>query len=413
MASQRVVITGLGVVSPVGIGRDAFWNGITSGVSGVGPVTTFDATDFPTRIAAHVTDFDPLRYLDRKEARHMDRFVQFAIAAAEEARSDAALVNYDPDRVGVSVGTGIGGMETLSEQFQVLLSRGPSRISPFFIPKMIANIAGGQVAMRYDFRGPNVTLVTACASSGNAVGDAFRSIQYGEADVMFAGGTEAVIIPIAFAGFCAMKAMSTRNDDPQHASRPFDSQRDGFVMGEGAAFLVMESLTHAQNRGARIYAELVGYGRSADAFHVVEPHPDGHGAFLAMQRALADAGMNPDDIDYINAHGTSTPKGDLAETVAIKRLFGEHAPQLAVSSTKSSTGHLLGAAGAVEMVATVLALVHQTAPPTVNLETPSPDCDLDYVPNRPRARRVRAAMSNAFGFGGQNASLIIREPDAS
>ncbi|NMP22976.1 beta-ketoacyl-ACP synthase II [Sulfobacillus harzensis] len=408
---ERVVITGMGVVSPVGSGLDNFWHGITSGESAIGLVEDYDLSEYPTRIAAQVKDFDPSKYLDRREARHMDRFVQFAIAAAEEAWQDAGIDgHFDPDRAGVVVGNGIGGMQTLTEQHQVLLDRGPSRINPFFIPKMIGNIAGGQLAIRYDLRGPNETVVTACASSGNAVGSGLRAIQHGEADVMLVGGTEAALIPLAFAGFCSMRAMSTRNDDPKHASRPFDLERDGFVMGEGAGFLVIESLSHAEKRGAdKIYAELAGYGRSSDAYHVVEPHPEGEGAGHAMVRALKDANIKPEEIDYINAHGTSTPKGDIAETLAIKRVFGDHAYRLAVSSTKSSTGHLLGAAGAVELIASVLALKHQTLPPTINLETPDPECDLYYVPNKPEPRRLRAVMSNAFGFGGQNASLIARE----
>lgn len=409
MQRERVVVTGMGVISPVGSSLKSFWAGLISGRSAVGPVTRFDVSEFSTRIAAEVHDFDPLKYLEKKDARHMDRFVQLAIGAGQEAYDDAALPELDPDRAGVSVGTGIGGMETLTEQHQILLSRGPSRVSPFFIPKMIGNIAGGQLAMRFNFQGPNETLVTACASSGSALGDAMHAIQFGEADVMLTGGTEAVLLPISFAGFCAMKAMSIRNEDPEHASRPFDRERDGFVMGEGSGFVVLESLTHAKKRGARIYAELIGYGRSADAYHVVEPHPEGRGAAQAMRRAIQDAGIKPYEVDYINAHGTSTPKGDLAETLAIKNVFGAHAYNLAISSTKSSTGHLLGAAGAVEMIAAILALQYQTVPPTVNLDNPSPDCDLNYVPNHPQARDVHVVMSNAFGFGGQNASLVARE----
>lgn len=408
---ERVVVTGMGVVSPSGIGLEKFWTGITSGESAVDVMQTYDLSAYPTRIAAEVRDFDPAQYLDRKEARHMDRFVQLAIAAADEAWQDAAIADrVVSERAGVVVGNGIGGMQTLTEQHQVLLERGPSRINPFFIPKMIGNIAGGHLSMRFHLKGPNETVVTACASSGNAIGSGLRAIQHGEADVMLVGGTEAALIPLAFAGFCAMKAMSTRNDDPRHASRPFDAERDGFVMGEGAGFLVLERLSHAERRGApTIYAELAGYGRSSDAYHVVEPHPEGEGASEAMQRALADAGLKPEAIDYINAHGTSTPKGDLAETLAIKRVFGRHAHELAVSSTKSSTGHLLGAAGAVEMIASILALTHQVLPPTINLQFPDPDCDLYYVPNRPESRRLHVVMSNAFGFGGQNASLIARE----
>lgn len=408
---ERVVVTGMGVVSPVGSGLELFWKGITQGESAVDIVQNYDLAEYPTRIAAQVRDFDPGQYLDRKESRHMDRFVQLAIGAADEAWQDSGLgENIDSDRAGVVVGNGIGGMQTLTEQHQVLLERGPSRINPFFIPKMISNIAGGQLAIRLNLRGPNETVVTACASSGNAIGSGLRAIQHGEADVMLVGGTEAALIPLAFAGFCSMKAMSTRNADPKHASRPFDLERDGFVMGEGAGFLVLESLSHAEKRGAsHVYAELAGYGRSSDAYHVVEPHPEGQGASQAMQRALADAGIDAASVDYINAHGTSTPKGDIAETLAIKRVFGESATRLAVSSTKSSTGHLLGAAGAVEMIASILALKYQMVPPTINLEYPDPECDLYYVPNHPEPRRVKTVMSNAFGFGGQNASLIARE----
>lgn len=408
---ERVVVTGMGVISPVGSGLDNFWHGITSGESAIDLVQDYDLSEYPTRIAAQIKDFDPGRYLDRKDWRHMDRFAQLAIAAAEEAWRDAEIQGQiDPDRVGVVVGNGIGGMQTLTEQHQVLLERGPSRVNPFFIPKMIGNMAGGQLAIRLNLRGPNETVVTACASSGNAIGSGLRAIQHGEADVMLVGGTEAALIPLAFAGFCSMRAMSTRNDDPKRASRPFDRDRDGFVMGEGAGFLVLESLSHAEKRGAsKVYAEMAGYGRSSDAYHVVEPHPEGEGASHSMLRALKDADMAPDAIDYINAHGTSTPKGDIAETLAIKRVFGDHAHRLAVSSTKSSTGHLLGAAGAVEMIASILALKHQVLPPTINLDNPDPDCDLYYVPNVPEPRRIRAVMSNAFGFGGQNASLVARE----
>lgn len=409
MKPERVVITGMGATTPVGIGIESFWQGITKGESAVGPLSRFDAQDFPTRIAAEIKDFNPLDYIEKREARHMDRFVQLAMASARQAWEDAALKAVESERAGVLVGTGIGGMSTFVDQHRILMERGPGKISPFFIPMMIANIAGGQLAMQYQLHGPNSTVVTACASSGQAVGDAMRTIQWGDADIMLTGGTESVILPIAFAGFCSMRAMSTRNDDPAHAVRPFDRDRDGFVMGEGSGFLVLESLSHALDRGAHIYAELVGYGRSADAYHIVEPHPEGLGAAIAMQGALRDAEIEPENVDYINAHGTSTPKGDEAETMAIKRVFGEHAERLAVSSTKSSTAHLLGAAGAVELIASVLAIVHQTLPPTVNLENPDPACDLDYVPNHARPARIRVVMSNAFGFGGQNATLVARE----
>jgi 3-oxoacyl-[acyl-carrier-protein] synthase II len=410
---RRVVVTGLGAVTPVGTGHDAFWEGLLAARSGVRPISHFDASAFPTRFAADVPDFDPARYLDRKDIRRTDRYAQLGIAAAQLAWDDAGLERVDPLRGGVLVGTGIGGIQSLVEQAEVLDKRGPSRVSPFFIPMMIGNMLAGLLAMRFGLQGPNVTTVTACASSGHALGDAFRAIQSGEADVMLAGGAEAALIPLAFAGFCSMRALSTRNEDPEHASRPFDRDRDGFVMGEGAGFLVLESLEHARARGARIYAEFVGYGRSADAFHMVEPHPEGAGAVLCMERALEDAGLRPEDVDYINAHGTSTPLGDVAETVAIKRLFGEHAYRLAVSSTKSVTGHLLGAAGAVEAIATVKALAEQVIPPTANLDHPDPACDLDYVPGRPRPAALTVALSNAFGFGGHNVTLAFRRFDGS
>ncbi|MCL8207819.1 MAG: beta-ketoacyl-ACP synthase II [Actinomycetia bacterium] len=410
---RRVVVTGLGAVTPVGTGHEAFWEGLLAARSGVRPISHFDASAFPTRFAADVPDFDPARYLDRKDIRRTDRYAQLGIAAAQLAWDDAGLERVDPLRGGVLVGTGIGGIQSLVEQAEVLDKRGPSRVSPFFIPMMIGNMLAGLLAMRFGLQGPNVTTVTACASSGHALGDALRAIQSGEADVMLAGGAEAALIPLAFAGFCSMRALSTRNEDPEHASRPFDRDRDGFVMGEGAGFLVLESLEHARARGARIYAEFVGYGRSADAFHMVEPHPEGAGAVLCMERALEDAGLRPEDVDYINAHGTSTPLGDVAETVAIKRLFGEHAYRLAVSSTKSVTGHLLGAAGAVEAIATVKALAEQVIPPTANLDHPDPACDLDYVPGRPRPAALTVALSNAFGFGGHNVTLAFRRFDGS
>lgn len=406
--ARRVVITGMGAVTPVGTGRDAFWEGLLAAESGVRPIEQFDASAFPTRFAASIPDFDPLQYVDRKDMRHMDRFTQLGMGAATLAWSDAGLPSMDPERAGVMVGTGIGGLGTLVNQVGVLNERGPSRVSPYFIPMMIGNILGGHLAIRFNLTGPNITTTTACASSGHALGEALRAIQLGEADVMLAGGTESVLIPIAFAGFCSMRALSTRNEDYLHASRPFDRDRDGFVMGEGAGFLVLEEHEHARRRKAPIYAELVGFGRSADAYHIVEPHPEGTGAVLAMERALGDAGLQPTDIDYINAHGTSTPLGDLSETEAIRRVFGAHAYRLAISSTKSVTGHLLGAAGAVEAIATTLAIRHQTVPPTANWENPDPELDLDYTPNQPRARKIRAALSNAFGFGGHNATLAFR-----
>ncbi len=404
---RRVVITGLGVISPVGTGHLDFWSGLLAAHSGVRPITNFDASGYPTRFAADVPGFDPTDYLDRKDARHMDRFTQLGVAAAQLAWVDAELRSPDPGRSGVIMGTGIGGMQTLVDQLHVLESRGPGRVSPFFIPMMIGNMLAGQTAIRFGLMGPNTSVTTACASSGHAVGDAMRAIQHGDADVMLAGGAEAVILPISLAGFSSMRALSTNNDDFEHASRPFDAERDGFVMGEGAGVLVLEALDHAEARGVHIYAELVGYGRSSDAYHMVEPHPNGDGAVAAMQAALRDAQLAPEAVGYINAHGTSTPLGDAAETAAIKRVFADHAYKLAVSSTKSVTGHLFGAAGAVEAIATALALHHQVLPPTANLEHPDPVCDLDYIPNVPRPAAVRAALSNAFGFGGHNASLAF------
>ncbi|MGQ9497313.1 MAG: beta-ketoacyl-ACP synthase II [Desulfotomaculales bacterium] len=410
----RVVITGMGVISPVGTGLDTFWSALVNGVSGVREITRFDASRYRTRIAAEVADFVPENYLDRKESRRMDRFTQFAVACAvmavEDARLDLARV--EKERIGVIFGSGIGGIQTLEEQANILLTRGPDRVSPFFVPMMISNMAAGQIAMTFGFQGPNFTLVSACASSNHAIGDAFKIIQSGTADVIITGGAEAAITPLALAGFCAMKATSTRNEEPARASRPFDAERDGFVMGEGAAALVLEGEEHAKRRGARIYAEICGYGTSCDAYHITAPDPEGTGAARAMANAIADAGLRPEDIDYINAHGTSTPLNDRVETAAIKRVFGDHAYRLAVSSTKSMTGHLLGAAGGLEAVASVLTIFHQVIPPTINYEFPDPECDLDYVPNKARPARIRAVLSNGFGFGGQNASLIFRHLEA-
>ncbi|MDR7570489.1 MAG: beta-ketoacyl-ACP synthase II [Armatimonadota bacterium] len=410
MTKRRVVVTGIGVVTPIGIGKDRFWNALMEGRSGVRPIQSFDASRYPTRIAAEVLDFDPLDWMDRKEAKRNDRFVQFAIAATRMALEDARfrVTRENADRVGVVIGSGIGGAITWEEQHKVLLTRGPDRVSPFFIPMLIINMAAGAVSILTGARGPNTAPVTACATGGHAIGDAFRLIQRGEADVVIAGGTEAAITELSIAGFCAMRAMSTRNEEPEKAVRPFDAQRDGFVMGEGAGIVILEEMEHALRRDARIYCELVGYGMSADAYHITQPDPEGEGAALAMARCLRDAELRPEEVDYINAHGTSTPYNDKYETLAIKRVFGEHAYRLAVSSTKSMTAHLLGAAGGVELIACVLALWHQVLPPTINYEVPDPDCDLDYVPNRPRPAEVRVAMSNAFGFGGHNASLAVR-----
>lgn len=410
MTRRRVVVTGMGVVTPIGTGTDRFWNAMMECRSGVGPIRSFDASRYPTRIAAEVLDFDPLDWMDRKDAKRNDRFVQFAIAAARMALDDAGfrVTPQNADRVGVVIGSGIGGAITWEEQHKVLLTRGPDRVSPFFIPMLIINMASGVVSILTGARGPNTAPVTACATGAHAIGDAFRVIQRGDADVMIAGGTEAAITELSIAGFCAMKAMSTRNDEPQRAVRPFDAQRDGFVMGEGAGVVVLEALEHALARDARVYCELVGYGMSADAYHITMPDPEGQGAALAMKRCLEDAGLRPEEVDYINAHGTSTPYNDKYETLAIKRVFGDHAYRLAVSSTKSMTAHLLGAAGSVELITCVLAIHHGVLPPTINYEVPDPDCDLDYVPNRPRPQDVRVALSNAFGFGGHNATLAVR-----
>jgi 3-oxoacyl-[acyl-carrier-protein] synthase II len=412
---RRVAVTGVGVVSPIGIGKDRFWESLTAGRSGVGRITRFDVTGWDTQIAAEVRDFDPAQWMDRKEIRRNDRFVQFAYAASRLALDDArfAITRENAPRTGILIGSGIGGAETWEEQHRNLLEKGPNRVSPFFIPSIIINMASGVVSILLGVKGPNSSVVTACATGGNAIGDAARIIQRGEADAMLAGGSEATITPLSLAGFISMKAMSTRNEAPERASRPFDADRDGFIMGEGAGVVLLENLELALRREAHIYGELVGYGMSGDAYHITQPDPDADGASRSIRNALHDAGMGPSEIDYINAHGTSTPYNDRTETLAIKKVFGEHARRLAVSSTKSMTGHLLGAAGGVELIACALALEHQTLPPTINYETPDPECDLDYVPNTARPSRVRTAMSNAFGFGGHNAILILREYEGS
>ncbi|MGE5542562.1 MAG: beta-ketoacyl-ACP synthase II [Bacillota bacterium] len=405
----RVVVTGMGAVTPVGIGVKEMWNSLVSGRSGVGSISRFDASGYDTRIAAEVKDFDPGATIDRKEAKRMDRFTQFGVVSAGMALEDAGLSSgLDPDRTGVVFGTGIGGMETFDQQFRVLIEKGAGRVSPFFIPMMISNMAAANIAMRFGLKGPNTTLTTACCASAHSVGDAFEVIRRGDAHVMLAGGSEAPITPIAVAGFCSMKAMSTRNDEPLRAVRPFEKGRDGFVMGEGGGMVVLESLEHARGRAARILAEIAGYGQSADAYHITAPPPDGDGAVRAMRAALQDAGMGPEAIDYINAHGTSTPLNDKIESLAIKRVFWEDARRLMVGSTKSMTGHLLGAAGIVELIACVQSIVTGVVPPTINYEEPDPECDLDYVPNKARNARVNAAMSNSFGFGGQNVCLVVK-----
>ncbi|GED58239.1 beta-ketoacyl-ACP synthase II [Brevibacillus formosus] len=411
---RRVVITGVGVVSPVGNDAQTFWNSLLEGKSGIDRVAAFDASDYPTQIAGEVKNFDPEQYMDKKDIRRTDRFVQFGLAAAKMAVEDAKLeiTPENAERVGVYIGSGIGGLTTWEEQHSVLLEKGPRRVSPFFIPMLIANMASGAVSIQYGAKGPTSSAITACATGTNAIGDALRLIQFDHADVMIAGGAEATVRPMAFAGFCSAKAMSTRNDEPQKASRPFDKDRDGFVMGEGAGVLILEELEHAKKRGATIIAEVIGYGMSADAHHITSPSPGGEGAARCMASALKDAGVDPTEVQYINAHGTSTGQGDIAETQAIKSVFGEHAYKLAVSSTKSMTGHLLGATGGVEAIATAYALRDQVLPPTINLENPDPECDLDYVPNHARKATVNVAVSNTFGFGGHNATVILKRYEA-
>ena len=410
MSTRRVVVTGLGTLSPVGNTVDEFWSALLQGRSGLGQITKFDTTGYPTRIAGEVRNFDPLNFVDKKEARRLDPYLQYAIASSALAVQDAAIDTgkVDGTRFGVLIGSGIGGITTLLESHRNLLEKGPDRVSPFFIPMLIANMASGLVSMRFGAKGPNSAVVTACATGNHAIGDSFKIIQRNDADVMIAGGSEAIIVPLTIAGFCSMKAMSTRNDEPTKAMRPFDATRDGFVAGEGAGILVLESLEHALARDARIYAEIVGYGMTGDAHHMTAPDPEGDGAARAMAAAVRDAGLDVGAVGYINAHGTSTQYNDKFETIAIKRVFGEHARRLAVSSTKSMTGHLLGAAGGVEAIATVMALHHGILPPTINYETPDPDCDLDYIPNQARKQDVEVALSNAFGFGGTNATLAFR-----
>ncbi len=411
MEKKRVVVTGMGVISPVGIGLNKFWDSLVKGKSGIDKITRFDTSDLPSRIAGEVRDFNPEAYIEKKELKRLDRFTQFAISATKMALEDADLdlSTVDKTRIGVILGSGIGGNATWEEQHSILLSKGPKRVSPFFIPMMIVNMASGQVSMAFGLKGPNFTVVTACASGTNAIGEAFRTLQRGDADIIISGGTEAPITMLSLAGFSSMKALSSRNDEPSLASRPFDRERDGFVMGEGAGILVMESLDSALKRNAKIYGEVVGYGSTADAYHLTQPSPEGEGASRAMEAAISDAGISPSDVDYINAHGTSTPLNDKFETMAIKNTFGEHAYKLAVSSTKSMTGHLLGAAGAVEIVATLLSVYNDEIPPTINYENPDPECDLDYVPNRAVKRTVNIALSNSMGFGGHNACIIVKK----
>ena len=407
-----MVVTGLGVVSPIGNDIGTFWDNLVAGKCGVEKITAFDVAQFDTQIAAEVKNFDPVpAFPSPKEVRRTDRFSQFGVYAGWQALKDSGLDldKVNRDEVGVFFGSGIGGLRTVEEQHTVLMQRGPGRLSPFMIPMLILNMASGLFSMFYKLRGPNFATCSACATSSHAIGEAWRTLKMGDAQIIFAGGAEATIVPIGIGGFCAMKALSTRNDDPQHASRPFDKERDGFVMGEGAGVLVLEDLEHAKKRGAKIYCEIVGYGNTADANHMTAPAPEGEGAARCMNMALRNSGLKPSDISYINAHGTSTPQGDIAETQAIKTVFGEHARKMAVSSTKGATGHMLGAAGAVEMAICAKALETDMLPPTINYQVPDPECDLDYIPNTARQTKVAAVISNSFGFGGHNASIAAKK----
>jgi 3-oxoacyl-[acyl-carrier-protein] synthase II len=407
---RRVFVTGTGVISPIGKSTTEFWTSLLAGTSGAGPITRFDASTYDTRFACEVKDFSLEGITDRKDAKRMDRFVQFAVAASHEAIPSAGLDldALNRDRIGVVIGSGIGGMETFETQHRALIEKGHGRVSPFFIPMMISNMAPGHVSIQFGLRGPNFCPVSACASSAHAIGEALRLLRAGDADCILAGGSEATITPMAVAGFGNMRALSTRNDEPQRASRPFDAARDGFVIGEGAGVVVLETEEHARRRGAQPLCELIGYGASGDAYHMSAPSEDGNGAARAMTRALEDSGLRPEDVGYINAHGTSTPAGDPIEVKAVKTVFGDHAKRLMMSSTKSMTGHLLGAAGGLEAVATALAIVHGVVPPTINLEETDSQCDLDFVPNRPREQRVTAALSNSFGFGGHNVTIALK-----
>jgi len=411
---RRVVVTGIGLVSSLGIGTEANWQALLAGKSGVAKITKFDASQFATRIAGEVKHFDPLAFIEKKDIKKMDVFIQYAIAASQFAVDDAALqITEDiARRVGVHIASGIGGFTTIEREHKALLEGGPRKISPFFIPSAIINLAAGQVSIRFGAKGPNSATCTACSASAHAIGDAYEIIRRGDADVMIAGGSEAAITPMGIGGFGALRALSTRNDEPEKASRPFDKDRDGFIVGEGSGVLILEEFGRAVERGARIYAELVGYGMSADAYHITAPSEDGDGAFRVMQAALHSAEVDPTVVDYINAHGTSTPQGDQLETLAINRCFGEHALTLAASSTKSMTGHLLGAAGGLEAGITVLAVHHQVAPPTINLDHPDDNCNLDYIPHKCRPLKIRYALSNSFGFGGTNAALLFKRYDA-
>lgn len=411
MRNRRVVVTGLGAVTPLGNSVAAFWDGLVSGRSGIRNITRFDAQPFDVRFGGECAEFDPAKHIDVRLMKRMDRFAQFAYVAAREAFHDAGLEagKFNAERIGVIIGSGIGGLTEIEEQMRRLLEKGPSRVSAFTIPKLMANAGAGHVSIEFGLRGISTTVATACASAGNAMGDALNAIRHGQADILVTGGSEGALTQLGMAAFASMKALSKRNDDPQRASRPFDKDRDGFVLSEGAGVLIFEELEHAKARNARVYAEVIGYGATSDAGDLVQPDPEGQGGARAMTAALADAQINPDQIDYINAHGTSTPLGDAAETRAIKRVFGAVAKRLAISSTKSATGHLLGASGGIEAIASIKAMQHNTLPPTINLETPDPDCDLDYVPNTPRDAKVTTVLSNSFGFGGHNACVIFRK----
>ncbi|HEY1663473.1 MAG TPA: beta-ketoacyl-ACP synthase II [Verrucomicrobiae bacterium] len=409
---RRVVVTGLGVVTPVGNDLDTFWKNLISGYCGIDKITTFDPSPFATQIAGQVKNFDPApAFPSPKEIRRTDRYSQFGVYAGHHALLDSGLdlSKENCDEIGCIIGSGIGGLETTVDQHTVLMERGPGRVSPFMIPMLISNMASGLFSMYKGLRGPNFATCSACATANHAIGEAWRAVKMGDATVMFAGGAEAAVVPIGIGGFCAMRAMSTRNDDPKHASRPFDKERDGFVMGEGSGVVVLEDLEHAKKRGAKIYCEIVGYGNTADAYHLTAPSPDGEGAARCMKMAMRQAGLRPEDISYINAHGTSTPQGDVCETQAIKTVFGDHAKKLAVSSTKGATGHMLGAAGSVEMSACALAIMHGIVPPTISYQVPDPECDLDYVPNTAREMKVNAIINNSFGFGGHNASIAAKK----
>ena len=411
MATRRVVVTGVGAVTPLGNQVEETWQNCVAGVSGIGPITRFDSAGSKSQIAGEVKGFDGSLYIERKELKKMDRFIQYGVASAKMALDDAGfqVTEAEAERVGVTIGTGLGGLPEIEAQHTILLEAGARRVSPFFIPMVIANLAPGYVSILTGAKGPNMAIVTACATGAHCVGEAWHCIRRNDADVMIAGGTESTITPLSVGGFNAMRALSTRNEEPERASRPFDKDRDGFVMGEGGGVIILEELEHARNRGARIYAELIGYGATSDAYHITAPDPQGDGAARCMEMALRSAGVRPEEVDYVNAHGTSTPFNDYYETLAIKRVFGDHAARLWVSSTKSMTGHLLGAAGSVEAIFSVLAIRDQVAPPTINYDTPDPDCDLDYVPNHARKGSIRVVLSNSFGFGGTNATLLFRK----